>query len=348
MDTPLLNLILFVLGGALAAAVFWPGRGLFARRRRHRRLADRVVLEDALKHIYNHEEREVTCTLTSVAGALEIASSRAVALVERMQHRGLVRLVDGRILLTEDGRRYALEVVRAHRLWERYLADETGVAPLEWHARAEEKEHAISHDEANALAERLGNPRFDPHGDPIPGADGSVAGDVQTLLTALAPGESAVVTHLEDEPPVVYAQIVALGIYVGMHVRMDARTGERVVFDADGRKVVLAPMLAANISVRRRDEAEAAREPMTTLAALEPGQTAEVVRVSPACIGLERRRLMDLGIVPGTHVAFERRGLTGGLSAYRVRGTVIALREEQAAMIGVEGITSAPHTPTGA
>ena len=59
------------------------------------------------------------------------------------------------------------------------------------------------------------------------------------------------------------------------------------------------------------------------------------MRLSAACRGLERRRLMDLGIVPGTRVGLERRGLTGGLSAYRVRGTVIGLREEQARMIGV-------------
>ncbi|MDH4037801.1 MAG: metal-dependent transcriptional regulator, partial [Candidatus Krumholzibacteria bacterium] len=212
MGSPLLNLVLFVLGGALAAVIFWPGRGLFARGRRSRRLASRVALEDALKHIYNHEVREDTCTLTSVAGALEIAASRAVTLVERMQERGLVRVVDGRILLTDDGRRYALEVVRAHRLWERYLADETGVDPLEWHMRAERQEHTLTQDEANALAERLGNPRFDPHGDPIPAADGSVVGDALTPLTVLEPGERAVVTHLEDEPPVVFAQIMALGI----------------------------------------------------------------------------------------------------------------------------------------
>ncbi|MDH5269724.1 MAG: metal-dependent transcriptional regulator [Candidatus Krumholzibacteria bacterium] len=341
MDSPLLNLILFLLGGALAAAVFWPGRGLFARGRRSRRLASRVALEDALKHIYNHEVREVTCTLTSVAGALEIAASRAVTLVERMQERGLVRIVDGRILLTDDGRRYALEVVRAHRLWERYLADETGVDPLEWHMRAEKQEHALTQDEANALAERLGNPRFDPHGDPIPAADGSVVDDVLTPLTVLEPGERAVVTHLEDEPPVVFAQIMALGIYVGMQVRMDSRTEQRVVFDADGRRVVLAPMLAANISIRRADEAEDAPDATATLAALEPGQVADVVRVSPACIGLERRRLMDLGIVPGTRVGYERRGLTGGLSAYRVRGTIVALREEQASMIGVTNVAPA-------
>ena len=342
MDSPLQNLVVFLLGGALAAAVFWPGRGLFARGRRSLRLATRVALEDALKHIYNYQVREDTCTLASVAGALEISAARAVVLVERMQQRGLLRLVDGRILLTEEGRRYALEVVRAHRLWERYLADETGIDPLEWHTRAEKQEHELTQDEANALAERLGNPRFDPHGDPIPAADGSMAGDPHIPLAILAPGERAIVTHLEDEPPVVFAQIVALGIYVGMQVRMDARTEQRVVFDADGRKVVLAPMLAANISIRRVEEEEDTRELSVTLAALEPGQSAEVVRVSPACIGLERRRLMDLGVVPGTRVDYERRGLTGGLSAYRVRGTVIALRDEQASMIGVTNVAPIP------
>lgn len=347
MDSPLLNLIVFVLGGALAAAVFWPGRGLFARGRRSRGLASRVALEDALKHIYNHEVREDTCTLASVAGALEISASRAVTLVERMQHRGLARIVDGRILLTEEGRRYALEVVRAHRLWERYLADETGVDPLEWHDRAEKQEHALTPDDTNALAERLGNPRFDPHGDPIPAADGSVGGETQLPLTVLQPGERAVVTHLEDEPPVVFAQIMALGIYVGMSVRMDARTEQRVVFDADGRKVVLAPLLAGNISIRRVESDEGVAQATATLAALEPGQSADVIRVSPACIGLERRRLMDLGIVAGTRVGYERRGLTGGLSAYRVRGALIALREEQARMISVTNIAPAPPLAAG-
>ena len=105
---------------------------------------------------------------------MEISSSAAVPLVGRMQELGLARVADGRVLLTEEGRRYALEVIRAHRLWERYLADETGVDPLEWHERAERKEHKLTREDADALARRLGNPRFDPHGDPIPTADGSV------------------------------------------------------------------------------------------------------------------------------------------------------------------------------
>jgi DtxR family Mn-dependent transcriptional regulator len=88
------------------------------------------------------------------------------------------------------------------------------------------------------------------------------------------------------------------------------------------------------IEVLERDKSRVS--PARTLASLAPGEAAVVVRISTACRGIERRRLMDLGIVPGTKIEFERRGLTGGLSAYRFRDTLIALREEQAEMIAVE------------
>ena len=334
--TPLANLIVFFLGAALLTAVLLPGRGYLARGRRGRQLARRVVLEDALKHVYNHDAAGRTSTLESLAGALEISASNAVSLVSRMQEVGLARVADGRILLTDDGRRYALDVIRAHRLWERYLADETGVDPLEWHERAERKEHKMTREEADALAARLGNPRFDPHGDPIPTAEGAIYDEDVVRLTSLEPGARAVVTHVEDEPHVVYAQLVALGVCPGMEIRVDSKTEQRIAVDGDGRRFLLAPLVAENVSIRRLDDApEPAAGTMETLASLSAGEFAEVVRLSPACRGLERRRLMDLGVVPGTRVGLERRGLTGGLSAYRVRGTVIGLREEQARMIGV-------------
>jgi len=333
---PLQNLLVFGVLVAVLGLFFWQRRGSGGRGRRGRAMARRVVLEDALKHVYNHDERGQTSTLESLAGALEISTTHAVALVDRMRDLGLARFADGRMVLTEEGRRYALEVIRAHRLWERYLADETGLDPLEWHDRAERKEHRLSREQADALSERLGHPRFDPHGDPIPTADGAVfAGDVAPL-TSLHAGDRAVVAHVEDEPKVVYAQLLAEGLYPGMEVRVDAKDDERIELSGHGRRFVLAPMVAENVSIRRLDDDERFAPASETLASLKPGESAEVVRLSPACRGLERRRLMDLGIVPGTRVALERRGLTGGLSAYRVRGTIIGLRQEQARMIGIE------------
>jgi DtxR family Mn-dependent transcriptional regulator len=332
-DHPLVNLAIFALGTALLAAVFWPTHGLLARGRRHRHLAGRILLEDALKHIHHQAKRERPCTLESLGGALEIRSPRAVALVTRMQDARLVRVSDGRILLTDEGERYAVDVIRAHRLWERYLADETGVDPLEWHTRAEEQEHALTREQMDALAERLGNPRYDPHGDPIPTAEGTLPAEEVESLTALEPGGRAVVTHVEDEPHAVYAQLVALGICLGMELRVVEKSDERIVCEADGKRLVLAPLPAGNVSIRRLEGASGAGD--EKLASLEPGEVAEVTHLSPMCRGLERRRLMDLGILPGTRIQLERNGLFGGLRAYRVRGTVIALRDEQAGMIGV-------------
>jgi DtxR family Mn-dependent transcriptional regulator len=74
----------------------------------------------------------------------------------------------------------------------------------------------------------------------------------------------------------------------------------------------------------------------TLLASLKPGQKARVVQLTDACVGTERRRLLDLGFVPGTLIEVEMVSPSGDPTAYRVRGTQIALRREQAVMIAVE------------
>jgi DtxR family Mn-dependent transcriptional regulator len=334
--TPLVNLIFFVVVVLLIALLLWPHTGLLARLVRRVRTAFRVVVEDALKHIYDGEFRGRPATLESLSGILQINRSKTVELVERMQTGGLVRHTDHQFTLTEAGKRYALEVIRAHRLWEKYLADETGVDPLKWHGSAERREHRMTREEANELAARLGNPRYDPHGDPIPTADGVVPEEDIVALSTLKVGDMASVVHIEDEPDVVYAQLVALGIYLGMELRVEARSEERMILEADGRELVLASLMADNVSIRLAS-AESVEDTASykMLSQLGQDQKARVVRISPACRGPERRRLMDLGIVPGTLMRFERRGPSGGSTAYIVRGTVIALREEQADLIAI-------------
>jgi len=341
MNSPLFNLLLFALAAAASAVLFWPRWGLLSRLRRQRRIEGRVLLEDALKHTYHQEDSGHTASLASLAGALEIPPAESMHVVQRMQHAGLATFTDGRVLLTDEGRRYALQIVRAHRLWERYLADETGVDPLRWHAEAELREHTMSPEDADELAVRLGDPRYDPHGDPIPMADGTVPERDVTSLSELEAGARGRIVHIEDEPDVVFAQLVALGLYPGMGVRVNSRSERRVVCEVDGQPVVLAPVVAHNVTVERVEDVPAPESISDSLAGLVPGQSAEVVRISPACRGIERRRLMDLGIVPGTRIGFERRGLTGGLSAYRVRDALIALRTEQAALIAVTNVAEA-------
>lgn len=335
--SPAANLAVFAGVIGLGVVLFWPTFGLVPWLLRNRLVAARVRIEDALKHVYHEHTAGQTATLASLAGAVGIATGRVVALVQRMQQAGLVRFTDGRVLPTTEGERYALQVIRAHRLWERYLADETGLDPRLWHARAERREHTMSPSEADALAERLGHPRFDPHGDPIPTATGDVPGPQRQVvaLSDLGADVPAEVVHVEDEPEVVFDELMAHEIHLGMTLRVRESDERRVVFEADGRMVTLAPVVAANVSVRPLPAEVRPAEPALTLADLPLGRAATVVRISAACRGLERRRLMDLGIVTGTAITPERRSMTGDPTVYGVRGTRIALRREQARLIAV-------------
>ncbi len=330
---PLLNLIGLAVAAALAALLV----GL-RRRRAGRAAHPRAALEDALKHAWHEERAGRDVTLASMAGALRMDDGRAVGLVDRMQSADLVTLENGRIRLTDAGNRHAVQVVRAHRLWERYLADETGVAPQRWHAEAERAEHRMSPAEVDALERRLGHPAWDPHGDPIPDRDGRLPSATTASLADVPAGARVRVAHVEDEPDVVYAQLVAEGVHPGMVIEVEARSPRRIVLRAEGRRFALAPVIARNVAVEPLAEAPPPRSSApgeTTLADLAIGEAADVVRIAPSCRGLERRRIMDLGLVPGTRVSVERRSPTGGLSACRVRGTLVALRDEQARAIVV-------------
>lgn len=337
MESPFFNLAVFAAITVLAAALLWPRVGLIQALRTRMRMTKRTRLEDALKYAHECESNDRPVTNSSLAKALQISPAKTAELAAHMTRTGLIFLRDSRILLTKEGKQYALQIIRAHRLWERYLADETGTEPQEWHTQAEEHEHLLSPEETDALSDRLGNPRFDPHGDPIPTADGELLQEKLMTLTQLGVGERAIVRHLEDEPEEVYGQLVALGVRLGMELRLKDKSGGNYIVETGGHEIKLTREAALNISI----------EPVTvlkggtngdspeSLADLQDGEKATVMHISPACRGFERRRLMDLGILPGTSIKFYRNGLTGGLTAFHVRGTVLALRSEQTQMISI-------------
>ncbi len=334
MIDPLMSLLVVVAALVLAAVLFWPSTGLAWRWRRGLAASDRVEVEDALKHLWDGEYRQRPATLESLAGALGLSGRAAADLVDRLGRLNLLHHDDSTLRLTPDGRRDALRVIRIHRLWERYLADETGLDAREWHAHAEHREHGTSDQQAEALAATLGYPRFDPHGDPIPMASGEVPPHQGMPLTQLPVDQAAEIVHIEDEPEAVFAQIAAAGLVPGMRVRVLDRSPQRLRVEAEADEVVLAPVVAANVTVVTI-EAPADVGTMTRLSTLSLGESADVVALATSCRGAQRRRLLDLGLVPGTRVTSELRGPSGDPTAYRIRGALIALRSDQASHIFV-------------
>lgn len=334
---PLLLLLIAATLGLLLALYLWPRSGLRHRRRRAKRLNRRIYSEDALKHIYKAEAKGRRPTLESIAGAVGVSLDSAAGLLGGMQADGLVTDRDGTPSLTEAGRDAALHIIRAHRLWERYLAEETGFEEADWHGRAEEREHDLTPAELEALAARLGHPTHDPHGDPIPPTDGTLEPHGGLPLATLAADQAGLIVHLEDEPEIVYAQLVAEGLAPGQIVRNATVAPDRVHFWTNGDEHVLAPILAANIFVRPLPavEAETTTAHSRPLTSLQLGETGRVVVLAAGLRGQERRRLLDLGLLPGTEVTAELRSPSGDPTAYRIRGATIALRAEQARHIRV-------------
>jgi DtxR family Mn-dependent transcriptional regulator len=300
----------------------------FGRLRRPRRLE---LIEDALKHVHAQEERGQQATVESLGGAVGISSSRAAVLARELHERGLAETREG-LRLTPAGEEWARRIVRAHRLWERYLADEVRVGREAVHRLADREEHRLTLADIEELAARLGYPERDPHGDPIPTATGELKVLAAVPLTVAPLDQTLRIVHVEDEPESVYARLAALELDIDRILVVTESVPARLTVELEGTRLELSPVDAANVFVV--PDPAGRRRPPTSLADLSRGEAARIkaLRVS----GLRRRRLLDLGFTPGTSVECALQGPLGEPRGYHIRGTLVALREEEARRIEIE------------
>jgi DtxR family Mn-dependent transcriptional regulator len=280
-----------------------------------------------------------------VTGTLRLSDRRLMQLLERMQQQRLVVARGQEFTLTPDGERVARQIVRAHRLLERYFADEARLPLGQVHAAAERGEHRLTPDQIDDLDASLGHPRHDPHGDPIPSRDGDLLPAGDTPVTAWPPDRFGRVAHLEDEPPLAFAQILAQGIRIGQVVKILEADAGRIVLTDGENEFRLAPAVAANVFLAPADHPAATG--LVALADLGHGEAAEVVALDASCQGFSRRRLMDLGFTPGARLEPALQTFAGDPRAYRVRGTLVALRREQARQVLVRPLADVNREAAG-
>lgn len=328
--------ILSLVFAFILAAIFHPQLGLLKRLRSRSLKAQREQVEDALKYLLKQERKGRHASPEALGGAMSLTGTETLQLITRMEAQGLLSSRNGGLHLTPQGERWALQVVRAHRLWERYLADEARLPLEKIHSEAERREHGMTPEKLDEMAAALGYPISDPHGDPIPDSSGAYSPSSGVPLTAWSGDQPGKIVHLEDEPPLAYAQILAEGLRLGQTVRVLEMTPERVLLSDGESEFRLAPAVAANVFVSPLPESLAAQRGVMPLSDLPDGVRAEVVALDESCQGFTRRRLLDLGITPGAQLEAEMRNFFGDPRAYRVRGTLIALRREQAAQIWVK------------
>ncbi|GAA1723828.1 metal-dependent transcriptional regulator [Microbacterium paludicola] len=202
------------------------------------------AIDDYLKTVYAHTEwQDAPITPSVLAAKLGIAPSSVTEMVKKLSALGFVAHEPYRaVRLTPEGERRALEMVRRHRLIETWLVEEYGYAWDEVHEEAEVLEHTISDRLLEKIDERLGRPRFDPHGDPIPDAAGLVERVRFVLLAEAREGHAGRILRVSDRDPGLLRLIEAAGIAVGQDVRVTARgldiAGENVELPSGAAEVI--------------------------------------------------------------------------------------------------------------
>ena len=335
---PIVALLIFAGLVFLGFTFFRPVKGWYWLIKNNWISNEKTIMEDILKQLYRLESYGTETDIITLTNSLKIKDRLIIDTVHKMAVNELIDFEGDLVKLTKEGRQYALRIIRVHRLWEKYLAEKTGFDKTEWHDRAEEKEHQLSHEETNILANELGNPMYDPHGDPIPNIQGKVKEIGGAALSLLPIETMGRIVHIEDEPDVIYKQILAEQIHIGSLIRIEEKNNERIVFYSEGEEFVLAPVVAANITVEVLKKEVDEDEHSVRLSSLQIDESAKIVGISKECRGENRRRLLDLGFVVGTEIKIDMNSPLGNPVAYEVKGTSIALRNDQAAKILINKI----------
>ena len=193
--------------------------------------------EDYLKQIFLLGEGRGKVTTQAIAGRLGVRPASVTEMIGRLAQLDLVEHAPYRgVRLTEAGRRVALEMLRHHRLLETFLVEVLGYRWDQVHEEAERLEHVISERFEARIAEAMGHPTRDPHGDPIPSQDLNLpSGETSVPLRELAPGMSATLVRVGAQDPVSLNLLKRCGLAPGSRVEMleDDERGVRVQVGED-------------------------------------------------------------------------------------------------------------------
>ncbi|RPE85200.1 MULTISPECIES: metal-dependent transcriptional regulator [unclassified Curtobacterium] len=182
-----------------------------------------TMAEDYVKLIWKAGERGGTGLATrDIAATLKVSASTVSGNLKKLDRDGLIEHTPYYgVVLTPLGQQVAVAMVRRHRLIESFLVSRLGYTWDEVHTEAEALEHAVSERFLDRVDADLGHPTHDPHGDPIPAADGTVPATLGTLLGAIEPGACGTVDRVSDDDPSLLRYFDELGVGLGTHLRVE-------------------------------------------------------------------------------------------------------------------------------
>ena len=221
------------------------------------------AVEDYLKAIYTIKDGVNPVSTSAIAQRLNVAPASVTQMLKKLADMK-PRLVEYRrhhgVQLTPNGEKIALEVIRHHRLVELFLQEALGMSWDQVDQEAERLEHVVSETLADRMAEVLGHPQFDPHGDPIPSKTGDMpVGEALLNLVFLDPGQRGIVRRVCDDDPEVLRYMASLGIIPKANVRVtekapfDGPIHVEVILDGGSKTHALGQRVASQVFVSLAD-----------------------------------------------------------------------------------------------
>ena len=211
------------------------------------------AVEDYLKAVYKLGREGGAVSTSALAEELDRSAASVTNMVKALAAKGLLEHVPYHgVELTPDGEKGALRIIRRHRILESYLIERLGYTWDGVHEEAERLEHAASDELVDRMARALGDPSFDPHGAPIPSAEGEVAERAVTGLDEVPPDTPAVVREVADDDPARLRRAGKLGLVPGTRVVVCEPSAEgRLRLRVGGKMHEVDERLAGSISVER-------------------------------------------------------------------------------------------------
>ena len=219
----------------LLAVLFAPSKGLISKAYIQRQKRQKILREDILKQsVRLLEKRELS--FTALAEKLDKRLSILNRQLKRLSDKGFLIYSGDTITLTSEGMEAGYQLIRAHRLWESYLVQEVGLSEDQIHEDAENLEHILPEDLLSEVSRKLGDPRIDPHGSPIP----FPRTDLKKYLSDVSPGDQVVISFIQADDQV-RSHLWELDLSPGEEIEV-LKVGEEQVEIQNGEKHFSIPL----------------------------------------------------------------------------------------------------------
>jgi DtxR family Mn-dependent transcriptional regulator len=208
----------------------------------------KALIQLSLEHGQGYESGT-----NQLAGLLGVKPATATDMLKKLRKK---RLIDykryGKISLTEEGIRHALDILRKHRLWETFLYEKLDFSWDEVHEVAEQLEHIHSPKLIDRLDKFLGYPKVDPHGDAIPNAHGELIEISRKTLTEIERGTSCLMVAVKDNSAAFLQYVVKVGLGLNTQIKvMDVQEYDGLMeIDVNGKRTVVSRKFSDNILVK--------------------------------------------------------------------------------------------------